>query len=69
MTEGLVEPFGCCGTHEASSRQQHEVELSSGASATADGFGPDVRLTHTQTIMQGASYCDFRYRRDEGGSQ
>ena len=31
--------------------------------ATAEGFGPDVKLTRTQTIMQGASHCDFRYRR------
>lgn len=23
---------------------------------------PDVELTRTQTIMKGASYCDFRYR-------
>ncbi len=23
---------------------------------------PDVELTRTQTIMQGAPYCDFRYR-------
>ncbi|WJR75759.1 L-2-amino-thiazoline-4-carboxylic acid hydrolase [Bradyrhizobium sp. NP1] len=30
---------------------------------TAKGFDPDVRLTRTQTIMQGASHCDFRYRR------
>ena len=30
---------------------------------TAKGFGPDVKLTRTQTIMQGASHCDFRYRR------
>ena len=37
--------------------------------ATAEGFGPDIRLTRTQTIMQGASHCDFRYRRDAGGSQ
>lgn len=27
----------------------------------ADGFGADVELTRTQTIMQGASHCDFRY--------
>jgi hypothetical protein len=25
------------------------------------GFGADVELTRTQTIMQGASHCDFRY--------
>jgi hypothetical protein len=31
----------------------------------ADGFGPDMRLTRTQTIMQGASHCDFRYRRQK----
>lgn len=29
----------------------------------ADGFDPDVKLTRTQTIMQGASHCDFRYER------
>ena len=27
----------------------------------AEGFGTDVQLTRTQTIMQGASHCDFRY--------
>jgi hypothetical protein len=30
---------------------------------TAAGFGGDVKLARTQTIMQGASHCDFRYRR------
>ena len=30
---------------------------------TAEGFGGDIELTRTQTIMQGASHCDFRYRR------
>jgi hypothetical protein len=29
----------------------------------AEGFGDDVQLTRTQTIMQGASHCDFRYAR------
>jgi hypothetical protein len=29
----------------------------------AEGFGPDIELMRTQTIMQGASHCDFRYRR------
>lgn len=29
----------------------------------AEGFGPGVELRRTQTIMQGASHCDFRYRR------
>jgi hypothetical protein len=31
----------------------------------ADGLGPDVKLTRTQTIMQGASHCDFRYARGQ----
>src|SRR5215510_5643753 len=31
--------------------------------ATAEGFGADISLTRTQTIMQGADHCDFRYRR------
>ena len=25
------------------------------------GFNPDIRLERTQTIMQGAAFCDFRY--------
>ena len=29
----------------------------------AEGFGPDIEFTRTQTIMQGASHCDFRYKR------
>ncbi len=32
----------------------------------AEGFGADVELTRTQTVMQGASHCDFRYRRQDG---
>ena len=28
----------------------------------ADVGGPDVEFRRTQTIMQGAPYCDFRYR-------
>ena len=31
----------------------------------ARGFNPDVRLTRTQTIMEGAPFCDFRYRLGE----
>jgi L-2-amino-thiazoline-4-carboxylic acid hydrolase len=34
----------------------------------AEGFGPDVTLTRTQTIMQGASHCDFRYTRHKAQS-
>ena len=30
--------------------------------ALIEGFNPDVSLTRTQTIMEGASFCDFRYR-------
>ena len=29
----------------------------------AEGFDPDIKVTRTQTIMQGASHCDFRYKR------
>jgi hypothetical protein len=29
----------------------------------AEGYGAGVQLTRTQTIMQGASHCDFRYAR------
>ena len=32
----------------------------------AEGFGPDVTLTRTQTIMQGAPHCDFRYALKKG---
>jgi hypothetical protein len=28
----------------------------------AEGFGPDIKFSRTQTIMQGASHCDFRYK-------
>ena len=28
-----------------------------------EGFSEDVAFTRTQTIMQGAAYCDFRYNR------
>jgi hypothetical protein len=31
----------------------------------AEGLGSDIKLTRTQTIMQGASHCDFRYRRQK----
>jgi hypothetical protein len=30
--------------------------------ALAEGFSPSISLTRTQTIMQGASHCDFRFR-------
>ena len=30
--------------------------------AFCEGFDPDLKLTRTQTIMGGATHCDFRYR-------
>lgn len=30
--------------------------------ALIEGFNPNVTLVRTQTIMEGAPYCDFRYR-------
>jgi hypothetical protein len=36
--------------------------------AMAEGLSPDLELTRTQTIMQGAPHCDFRYRLRTGGS-
>ncbi|MGE3819010.1 MAG: L-2-amino-thiazoline-4-carboxylic acid hydrolase [Isosphaeraceae bacterium] len=31
--------------------------------ALIEGFNPDVTLTRTRTLMEGASHCDFRFRR------
>jgi hypothetical protein len=36
--------------------------------AFIEGFNTDIELTRTQTIMQGAPYCDFRYRRAPAAS-
>ncbi len=30
--------------------------------AFCEGYDPNLHLTRTQTIMQGASHCDFRFR-------
>lgn len=30
--------------------------------AFTEGINPNLQLTRTQTIMQGASHCDFRFR-------
>jgi hypothetical protein len=30
--------------------------------ALAEGFNPAIQLVRTQTIMEGASHCDFRFR-------
>lgn len=29
--------------------------------ALIEGFNPDIKLNRTQTIMEGATYCDFRF--------
>ncbi|MDR3636600.1 MAG: L-2-amino-thiazoline-4-carboxylic acid hydrolase [Isosphaeraceae bacterium] len=29
--------------------------------ALVEGFNPEIELTRTQTIMQGATHCDFRF--------
>ena len=34
--------------------------------ALIEGFNPGIRLTRSQTIMAGASYCDFRYQVKSG---
>jgi hypothetical protein len=34
--------------------------------ALIEGFNPDVTLTRTRTIMEGASHCDFRFRAEAG---
>ena len=31
--------------------------------ALAMGFDPEIELSRTQTIMEGAPYCDFRFRK------
>ena len=38
--------------------------------ALIEGFNPTVQLTRTQTILGGATHCDFRYRtvRDSGST-
>lgn len=35
----------------------------------AEGFGAGVKLARTQTIMEGASHCDFRYRLNPGNQE
>lgn len=29
--------------------------------AMIDGFNPAIKLTRTQTVMEGATHCDFRF--------
>lgn len=35
--------------------------------ALVEGFSPTIGLSRTQTLMQGAAFCDFRFRRRETG--
>lgn len=35
--------------------------------AMAEGFGGDIALERTQTLMQGATHCDFRFRKNQSG--
>ena len=37
--------------------------------ALIEGFNPSVQLTRTQTLMGGASHCDFRYRLQRGNAK
>jgi len=30
------------------------------------GYNPEIEMTRTQTIMKGASHCDFRYKMKKG---
>ena len=41
--------------------------LCAGDWATTEGLSPDLEFTRSQTIMQGASHCDFRYRLKKSG--
>lgn len=34
--------------------------------ALIEGFNPHIQLRRTQTIMQGAAYCDFCYEMEDG---
>lgn len=34
--------------------------------AMIEGFNPDIAFRRTQTLMEGAAYCDFRYRAARG---
>ena len=33
--------------------------------AVVDGLNPELKLTRTQTVMEGASHCDFRFAKKE----
>lgn len=35
--------------------------------ALIEGFNPDIKLERSQTLMEGAPHCDFRFRRKAQG--
>ncbi len=37
--------------------------------ALIEGFSADIQLTRTQTIMEGATHCDFRYQRRSNSAE
>ena len=37
--------------------------------AFCEGFNPKMKLSRTQTIMSGASHCDFRYSMEDEAAQ
>jgi hypothetical protein len=37
--------------------------------ALIEGFNPEITLTRTQTLMEGASHCDFRFAADRSSSE
>jgi hypothetical protein len=37
--------------------------------SASEGFNPNLKLQRTQTLMDGASHCDFRYRLDADEAQ
>lgn len=37
--------------------------------AFCEGYDPKLKMTRTQTIMEGASHCDFRYRYESGKTE
>ena len=48
--------------HEVGEPELGFLLVCNGDFAMIDGCGDGVELSRTQTIMQGASHCDFRYR-------
>lgn len=64
---------GQFGHHLEAMQKVAEVWSTGGAlelqplAAMAEGFSGDIELTRTQTIMQGASHCDFRFSKRSQG--